>query len=62
MGCPGTDEEKDVEFYNDGEKKTEFTFKAGEFMVLYPHDAHKPSMAIGEPLPIKKLVFKIRVK
>lgn len=60
--CMDYDATEDVTFYNDGAGNIEFNFKAGEFMVLYPQDAHKPSMAIDAPAPIKKLVFKIKIK
>ena len=61
--APATEynEDDDYMFLNDGEGNIEFTFKAGDFMVLYPWDAHKPSMAINGPAPIKKLVFKVKI-
>lgn len=33
----------------------------GQFMLLWPGDAHMPGMAFGEPAPIKKVVVKIRL-
>ena len=34
---------------------------AGMFMVLYPQDAHMPGLAIGTPVPVTKIVVKVRV-
>jgi YhcH/YjgK/YiaL family protein len=34
---------------------------AGEFMVLWPGEAHMPGMAIGEPAAVRKIVVKIAV-
>ena len=35
--------------------------RAGEFAVFYPQDAHMPSLAIGTPSPVKKVVIKVLV-
>lgn len=32
---------------------------AGEFMLLWPGEAHMPGMALGEPAPVRKVVVKI---
>ncbi|MHB1319761.1 MAG: YhcH/YjgK/YiaL family protein [Anaerolineae bacterium] len=34
---------------------------AGEAMILYPSDAHAPGLALDEPIPVKKIVLKVRV-
>jgi YhcH/YjgK/YiaL family protein len=34
---------------------------AGDFMLLFPEDAHMPGMAITNPAPVKKVVVKIMV-
>lgn len=36
--------------------------KSGSFVLLFPEDAHMPSMAIGESAPAKKIVLKIAVE
>ena len=56
------DREKDVQFLKDGNGNIEFLFKKGEFIILYPWDAHKPSMAINAPEAITKMVFKVKVQ
>lgn len=37
------------------------TLNEGDFMVLWPGDAHMPGIAVEEPSPVKKAVFKILV-
>lgn len=37
------------------------TLAAGDFMLLFPEDAHMPGMAVGDPVPVKKVVVKIMV-
>ncbi|MBN1415969.1 MAG: YhcH/YjgK/YiaL family protein [Bacteroidales bacterium] len=38
------------------------TIKPGVFAVFFPHDAHQPCVATGNPQNVKKLVVKVRVK
>ena len=33
----------------------------GRFLLLFPHDAHRPGICAGTPQPIRKAVVKIRV-
>jgi YhcH/YjgK/YiaL family protein len=50
-------EESDMERpVGDGEF---LTLRAGEFMVLWPGEAHMPGMADGEPADVRKIVVKI---
>lgn len=37
------------------------TLSAGDFMLLFPDDAHMPGMAVDDPIPVKKVVVKILV-
>ncbi len=37
------------------------TLSAGDFMLLFPEDAHMPGMAVGDPVPVKKVVIKIAI-
>jgi YhcH/YjgK/YiaL family protein len=37
------------------------TLEPGQFMLLWPGDAHMPGIAIGEPVTVKKVVVKIRL-
>jgi biofilm protein TabA len=36
--------------------------RSGYFVLLFPEDAHKPSMALGESQPARKIVVKIAVE
>jgi biofilm protein TabA len=38
------------------------TVRSGSFVLLFPEDAHMPGMAVGNPAPVKKIVFKISVE
>jgi len=38
------------------------TLTAGVFMLLFPEDGHMPGIAVGDPNPLKKAVFKIGVE
>ncbi len=38
------------------------TLSDGDFMLVWPEDAHRPGMAAGEPSPVKKVVVKIAVE
>ena len=35
------------------------TLEPGDFMLLWPHDAHMPGIAVDSPAPVKKVVVKI---
>ena len=54
------DTEKDVILYElaDG---TDVKLEAGDFVILYPHDAHVPTLQSGSPADVKKIVLKVRV-
>lgn len=36
--------------------------RSGYFVLLFPEDAHMPSMALGESKPARKIVFKIAIE
>jgi YhcH/YjgK/YiaL family protein len=38
-----------------------FTLGPGDFMILFPEDAHRPRIAAGAPVPVRKVVIKIAV-
>lgn len=54
------DTEKDIEFLNTN-KSTYIEMQQGDYLVLYPKDAHKPSISIDESVEVRKLVAKIPV-
>lgn len=53
--------EKDVEFYFNAENPTTCVLEKGEYAILFPHDIHRPGLAInGKQVPVKKIVVKVR--
>ena len=52
---------KDVIFYEDAGETEPIILHDIEFVVIYPHEAHKPGVAPGEKKEVSKIVFKIRV-
>ena len=52
---------KDVIFYEDAGETEPIILHDMEFVVIYPHEAHKPGVAPGEKREVSKIVFKIRV-
>lgn len=53
------DKEKDIEFLN-GEGEY-YLLKEGEYMILYPQDAHKPSISLNNQSTVRKVVVKVRI-
>jgi YhcH/YjgK/YiaL family protein len=54
-------DEKDITFYKDPPVFGSILLQAGDFIVVYPEDAHKPSCLVGTQAPVKKLLIKIRI-
>ncbi len=54
------DPETDIGFYT-ADTGTVFTLHPGDFLVCYPQDGHKVAIAAQGPIPVKKLVGKIRL-
>jgi YhcH/YjgK/YiaL family protein len=53
---------KDVMFFDNGPRCSVLRMGAGDIAVFYPVDAHKPSLAAGEPAaPVRKTVVKVPV-
>jgi len=52
-------EDKDIAFYKADNSFQ--TLKSGEFLILYPHDAHKPCISINNARHCKKVVVKILI-
>ena len=52
--------EKDIEFLNSADGEW-ISLKEGEFMILYPQDAHKPSINLHEKSKVKKVVVKVGI-
>lgn len=57
--CIPYDSERDLEFYDINNEEEFVELLTGSFVVFYPHDAHKPSIAIKTPQSVKKVVVKV---
>ena len=55
------DNQKDIEFLQSNVKEEYQELKEGEFLLFYPHDAHKPSINPGGKTSVKKVVVKALV-
>jgi len=53
--------EKDVVFYHNIDQAATAVLTSGGYAILYPEDAHKPGVAVGEPVTVKKIVGKVRI-
>jgi len=57
------DEKRDIGFGTVKKGKwTPVLLRAGQTAVLWPEDAHAPKLAVGEPLPVMKIVIKVAVE
>ncbi len=54
-------ESDDITFYENPEFSGSVLLRAGDFIVLSPEDAHKPRLAAGKKMEIKKIVVKVPV-
>jgi len=45
----------------DGERNGFVTLRNGDFLVCYPHDGHRTAICVGEPVKIKKAIFKVYI-
>jgi YhcH/YjgK/YiaL family protein len=53
--------EKDVTFYHDPPHYGLHLLRAGDFILVSPEEAHKPSCMVGTSSPVKKIIIKVRV-
>ena len=53
--------EKDVIFFENGEKVISKIFEKGEYAIFFPEDVHRPGMSAKAPENVKKIVVKIRI-
>lgn len=45
-----------------GEANSRVVLNAGDFLVCYPHDAHRTAVKAGEAKAIKKAIFKVKIR
>lgn len=56
------DKEKDAAFYEATNiKPQELLLGNGYFAILFPQDGHMPQLCIDAPMPVKKVVLKVKV-
>lgn len=53
------DEAKDLITYADTDEASRLRVREGEAVVFWPEDAHLPSMAVGTPGLVRKIVVKV---
>ncbi len=61
ISCVEYDEERDLEFYNIKIEEEYLALDKGQFLIFYPHDAHKPSISKDEKKKVKKVVVKVAI-
>ena len=55
------DADGDVTFYGDPEIDGSVLLRTGDYVIFAPEDAHKPRIAAGAPMAVKKIVIKVPV-
>ncbi len=53
--------QKDIEFLHFNSNETYHTINEGDFLVLFPQDAHKPSINTEQKTKVKKVVIKVKI-
>ncbi|MGC6388611.1 YhcH/YjgK/YiaL family protein [Ewingella sp. S1.OA.A_B6] len=53
--------DKDIAFLSAGEQEKTIVLQAGDFVVFYPGEVHKPLCVVGEPANVRKAVVKMLV-
>lgn len=59
--CVDYDKEKDIEFLDCNVEEEYVCLEEGQFVVLYPQDAHKPSINYKGKHFVKKVVVKVKI-
>lgn len=44
-----------------GEKNSQVVLREGDFLLCFPHDAHRTAVAVQQPCAIRKAIFKIKI-
>ncbi len=55
------DKENDIEFLKPKRAEEFLLLQKEGILILYPHDAHKPSIAIENPQQVRKAVVKVHI-
>ena len=59
--CIEYDSERDLEFYDIDCEDEYIALDKGQFLILFPHDAHKPSISKNKKNTVKKVVVKVAI-
>ena len=59
-GC-GYHAEKDYELFESPAEPSRLRLRPGEFVIFFPGEGHKPSVAVAEPARVRKLVVKVEI-
>lgn len=51
---------EDIVFFEDTPFHSSLILRKHDFVILYPHDGHKPGMAVDKPIPVNKIVIKVK--
>ena len=62
VSSEGYDRERDIIFFNDLNKSDRHIADSTVMFIFFPSDIHKPSVSIGDPVPIRKVVVKIPMR
>ena len=54
------DAERDIAFYKQA-PGNDMHLRPGDFVILFPEDAHLPLIPVGAPGPVRKVVVKVKV-
>ena len=54
-------DERDLIFYKSVENEGYITATPGCFCVFFPSDVHRPAVADGEPMTVRKVVVKVSI-
>ena len=55
------DKIKDIEFLKLKSDFDYYSLRTGEFLILFPHDAHKPAISMDKKSIVKKVVVKVHI-
>ncbi len=53
--------EKDYELCDNPRVPATLTVQPGQFAIFFPGEGHKPNLALGAPLSVRKVVVKVRL-
>lgn len=54
-------EEYDAQFFTSSENSCRLVLQADDFAIFFPHDLHRPCLAVSKTVPVKKIVVKVKI-